>query len=145
MSKFVIAVDEDVEMIDGEQYNTVEEAKTVATKILKELRDGKSKFPDDYEDYEDLVCGYLNVEDKHIDTLTILEINQASFPDFGYMIFDGLEDYSISEGNPDEEWPEATNKEVDELNDLVSNWMKNKGYTPNWYNIGKSYLVGTEG
>jgi len=142
MSKFVIAVDEDVEMIDGEQYNTVEEAKTVATKILKELRDGKSKFPDDYED---LVCGYLNVEDEHIDTLTILEINQASFPDFGYMIFDGLEDYSISEGNPDEEWPEATNKEVDELNDLVSNWMKNKGYTPNWYNIGKSYLVSTEG
>jgi len=142
MSKFVIAVDEDVEMIDGEQYNTVEEAKAVATKILKELHDDSSKTIDDYDDE---ISGCLCDGDERVDTLTVLEITQASFPDFGYMIFDGLEDYSISEGNPDEEWPEATNKEVDELNDLVSNWMKNKGYTPNWYNIGKSYLVGTEG
>ena len=142
MSKFVIAVDEDVEMIDGEQYDTVEEAKVVATKILKELHDDSSKTIDDFEDE---VCGYLDDEDETVDNLTVLEITPACFPDFGDMIFDGLADYSISEGNIDEEYPEATNKEVDELNDLVSNWMKNKGYTPNWYNIGKSYLVGTEG
>ena len=142
MSKFVIALYEDVEMIDGEQYDTVEEAKAVATKILKELHDDTSKTIDDFEDE---VCGYLDDEDETADNLTILEITPACFPDFGYMILDGLEDYSISEGNPDEDWPEATNKEVDELNDLVSNWMKNKGYTPNWYNIEKSYLVGTEG
>ena len=142
MIKFVIAVDEDVEMIDGEQYDTVEEAKVVATKILKELHDDSSKTIDDFEDE---VCGYLDDEDETVDNLTVLEITPACFPDFGDMIFDGLADYSISEGNIDEEYPEATNKEVDELNDLVSNWMKNKGYTPNWYNIGKSYLVGTEG
>lgn len=142
MSKFVIAVDEDVEMIDGEQYDTVEEAKVIATKILKELHDDSSKTIDDFEDE---VCGYLDDEDETVDNLTVLEITPACFPDFGDMIFDGLADYSISEGNIDEEYPEATNKEVDELNDLVSNWMKNKGYTPNWYNIGKSYLVGTEG
>ena len=141
MSKFVIAVDEDVEMIDGEQYNTVEEAKAVATEILKELHDDSSKTIDDYDDE---ISGRLCDEDERIDTLMVLEITPASFPDFGYMIFDGLENYSIDEGNPDEDWPEAPNKDVDELSVLVANWMISKGYTPNWYNIVKSCLVGME-
>lgn len=138
MSKFVIALTDDVEILDGEQYDTVEEAKAVAAKILKELHDDSSKTIDDYDDE---ISGRLYDEDERIDTLTVLEITSASFPDFGYMIFDGLEDYSISEGNPDEAWPGATNKDSDELNDLVSVWMKDKGYNPNWYNIGETYLV----
>lgn len=141
MSKFVIALYEDVEMIDGEQYDTVEEAKAVATKILKELHDDTSKTIDDFEDE---VCGYLDDEDETVDNLTILEITPACSPDFGYMILDGLEDYSISEGNIDEEYPEATNKEQEELNELVTKWMTDKGYTPNWYNIESSYLVTAE-
>ena len=139
MSKYVIALNEDVEILDGEQYDTLDAAKGVATTILKQLNSDTSKTIDDYEDE---VCGYLDDEDEIIENLTILEINPACFPDFGYMIFDGLADYSISEGNIDEDYPEATNKEQDELNELVTKWMTDKGYTPNWYNIGETYLVG---
>lgn len=141
MSKFVIALYEDAGMIDGEQYDTLEEANSVAVKILKELQDDTSKNIDDYDDE---ISGNLCDENEDIDTLTVLEVTPAVFPNFGYMVFDGLENYGISEGNPDEEWPEATNKDVDELNELVANWMRNKGYTPNWYNIGKTYLVSVE-
>jgi len=139
MSKFVIALYEDVEILDGEQYDTLDDAKGVATSILKQLSSDTSKTIDDFEDE---VCGYLDDEDETVDNLTILEITPACFPDFGYMVFDGLADYSISEGNIDEEYPEATNKEQEELNELVTKWMTDKGYTPNWYNIGETYLVG---
>jgi len=145
MSKFIIAVDEDVEMIDGKQYDTLEEAKTVAARVLKRLQDDNYKTIAEISEYDDEISGRLYDEDEHIDKLVVLEINPATLPDFGYMIFDGLEDYSISEGNPDEEWPGATIKDVDELNDLVSAWMKDKGYNPNWYNIGETYLVSAEG
>jgi len=139
MSKYVIALADDVEILDGEQYDTLDDAKDVATAILKQLSSDTSKTIDDFEDE---VCGYLDDEDETVDNLTILEITPACFPDFGYMIFDGLEDYSISEGNIDEEYPEATNKEQEELNELVTKWMTDKGYTPNWYNVGETYLVG---
>jgi len=109
MSKFVIALYEDVEILDGEQYDTLDDAKGVATSILKQLSSDTSKTLDDYED---LVCGYLADEDETVDSLTILEITPACFPDFGDMIFDGLADYSISEGNIDEEYPEATGKQL---------------------------------
>lgn len=142
MSKFVIALDEDVEILDGEQYDTLDDAKGVATTILKQL---SSDTPKTIDDFEDEVCGYLDDKDETVDNLMILEITPACFPDFGDMILDGLENYSISEGNPDEDWPGATNKDVNELNELVANWMRSKGYTPNWYNIVKSCLVGTEG
>lgn len=138
MSKFVIALNEDVEMLDGEQYDTLEQAKSVATNILKQLH-GDS--PSSLDDFEDEVCGYLDDEDDRIDTLTILEVTPAVFPDFGYMIFDGLEDYSMDEGNPDDEYPDATNKEQEELNTLVTKWLTNKGYTPNWFNVEYSYQV----
>ncbi|MDN6524711.1 MAG: hypothetical protein L0K88_05125 [Lactiplantibacillus plantarum] len=138
MSKFVIALNEDVEMLDGEQYDTLEQAKSVATNILKQLH-GNS--PSSLDDFEDEVCGYLDDEEYPIDDLTILEVNPAVFPDFGYMIFDGLENYSIEDGNPDDEWPEATNKEQTELNELVAKWLTDKGYTPNWYNEVNSYQV----
>lgn len=137
MSKFVIVLNEDAE-INGEQYDTLEEAKSVATKILKQLHDDSSKSIDDFED---VVCGFLDDEEDSIDYLTILEITPAVFPDFGYMIFDGLEDYSMNEGNPDDEWPEATNEDQNELNELVSKWLTDKGYTPNWFNEVNSYLV----
>jgi len=139
MSKYVIALADDVEILDGEQYDTLDDAKDVATAILKQLSSDTSKTIDDFEDE---VCGYLDDEDEIIENLTILEINPACFPDFGYMILDGLADYSISEGNIDEEYPEATSKEQEELNELVTKWMTDKGYTPNWYNIGETYLVG---
>lgn len=141
MSKYVIALTDDVEILDGEQYDTLEEAKSVATSILKQL---SSDTPKNLDDYEDLVCGYLADEDETVDSLTILEITPACFPDFGDMIFDGLADYSISEGNIDEEYPEATNKEQDELNELVTKWMTDKGYTPNWYIVEKLCLVELE-
>jgi len=60
------------------------------------------------------------------------------------MIFDGLSEYSISEGNIDEEYPKTTNKEQDELNELVTKWMTDKGYTPNWYIVEKPCLVELE-
>lgn len=137
MSKFVIVLNEDAE-IDGEQYDTLEEAKSVATNILKQLHGDN---PRSLDDFEDEVCGYLDDEEDPIDNLTILEVNHAVFPDFGYMIFDGLEDYSMNEGNPDDEYPDATNKEQDELNTLVTKWLTNKGYTPNWFNVEHSYQV----
>ena len=89
MSKYVIALNEDVEILDGEQYDTLEEAKDVATKILKQINSEESKSLDDFEDE---VCGYLYDEDEIVDNLTILEITPACFPDFGYMIFGGLAD-----------------------------------------------------
>lgn len=141
MSKYVIALTDDVEILDGEQYDTLEEAKSVATSILKQL---SSDTPKTLDDYEYLVCGYLADKDETVDSLTILEITPACFPDFGYMIFDGLADYSISEGNIDEEYPEATNKEQDELNELVTKWMTDKGYTPNWYIVENLCLVELE-
>lgn len=137
MSKFVIVLNEDAE-IDGEQYDTLEEAKSVATNILNQLNGDSSSSLDDFEDE---VCGYLDNEEDSIDNLTILEVTPAVFPDFGYMIFDGLEDYSMNEGNPDDEYPDATNKEQEELNNLVTKWLTDKGYTPNWYNLVHSYLV----
>jgi len=139
MSKYIIALNEDVEILDGEQYDTLDVAKGVATTILKQLNSDTSKTIDDFEDE---VCGYLYYYAEIVDNLTILEITPACFPDFGYMILDGLADYSISEGNIDEEYPEATSKEQEELNELVTKWMTEKGYTPNWYNIGETYLVG---
>lgn len=139
MSKYVIALNEDVEILDGEQYDTLDAAKIAATTILKQLNSDTSKTIDDFEDE---VCGYLYDDAETVDDLTILEITPACFPDFGYIIFDGLEEYSISEGNIDEEYPEATSKEQEELNELVTKWMTEKGYTPNWYNIGETYLVG---
>jgi len=139
MSKYVIALNEDVEILDGEQYDTLDAAKGAATTILKQLNSDTSKTIDDFEDE---VCGYLYDDAEIVDNLTILEITPACFPDFGYMILDGLADYSISEGNIDEEYPEATSKEQEELNELVTKWMTEKGYTPNWYNIGETYLVG---
>lgn len=141
MSKFVIALTDDVEILDGEQYDTLEEAKGVATKILKQMN---SDEPTSLDDFEDEVCGYLNDEDETADSLTILEITPACFPDFGDMIFDGLADYGISEGNIDEEYPEATNKEQDELNELVTKWMTDKGYIPNWYIVENLCLVELE-
>lgn len=138
MSKFVIALDEDVEMLDGEQYDTLEEAKSVATNILNQLHGDSSSSLDDFADE---VCGYLDDEDDRINTLTILEVTPAVFPGFGYMIFDDLEDYSINEGNPDDEYPDATNKEREELNNLVTKWLTDKGYTPNWFNVEHSYQV----
>lgn len=138
MSKFVIVLNDDVEMLDGEQYDSLNEAKSVATKILKQLH-GDS--PRSLDDFEDEVCGNLYDDEDPIDDLTILEINPAVFPDFGYMIFDGLEDYSMNEGNPDDDYPNATNKEQDELNKLVAKWLTDKGYTPNWFNIEHSYQV----
>lgn len=141
MSKYVIALNEDVEFLDGEQYDTLEEAKGVATEILKQLISDTSK---NIDDFEDKVCGYLDDEEKIIDNLTILEINPAGFPDLGDIIFDGLADYSISEGNIDEEYPEATIKEQDELNELVTKWLTDKGYTPNWYNTESVCLVELE-
>ena len=137
MSKFVIVLNEDAE-IDGEQYDTLEEAKSVATNILNQLNGNSSSSLDDFEDE---VCGYLDDEEDSIDNLTILEVTPAVFPDFGYMIFDGLEDYSMDEGNPDDEYPDATNKEQEELNTLVAKWLTNKGYTPNWFNVEHSYQV----
>jgi len=141
MSKYVIALNEDVEFLDGEQYDTLEEAKGVATEILKQLISDTFK---NIDDFEDKVCGYLDGEEKIIDNLTILEVNPACFPDFGDIIFDGLADYSISEGNIDEEYPEATIKEQDELNELVTKWLTDKGYTPNWYNTESVCLVELE-
>jgi len=137
MSKFVIVLNEDAE-IGGEQYDTLEEAKSVATNILNQLNGNSSSSLDDFEDE---VCGYLDDEEDSIDNLTILEVTPAVFPDFGYMIFDGLEDYSMDEGNPDDEYPDATNKEQEELNTLVTKWLTNKGYTPNWFNVEHSYQV----
>jgi len=137
MSKFVIVLNEDAE-IGGEQYDTLEEAKSVATNILNQLNGNSSSSLDDFEDE---VCGYLDDEEDSIDNLTILEVTPAVFPDFGYMIFDGLEDYSMDEGNPDDEYPDATNKEQEELNTLVAKWLTNKGYTPNWFNVEHSYQV----
>jgi len=137
MRKFVIVLNEDAE-IDGEQYDTLEEAKSVATNILNQLNGNSSSSLDDFEDE---VCGYLDDEEDSIDNLTILEVTPAVFPDFGYMIFDGLEDYSMDEGNPDDEYPDATNKEQEELNTLVAKWLTNKGYTPNWFNVEHSYQV----
>lgn len=58
MSKFVIVLNEDAE-INGEQYDTLEEAKSVATKILRQLHDDSSKNIDDFEDE---VCGFLDDE-----------------------------------------------------------------------------------
>lgn len=136
MSKFIITTYKDVEILVGNKYNTLEEAKQVATEILKQLKNDKSKSINDFPD-EVFCMGYKGP----VDNLIILEITPACFPDFGYMIFDGLADYSISEGNPDEEYPEATIKEQDELNELVTKWMTDKGYTPNWYNVEHSYLV----
>lgn len=141
MSKYVIALNEDVEFLDGEQYDTLEEAKGVATEILKQLISDTFK---NIDDFEDKVCGSLDGEEKIIDNLIILEITPACFPDFGDMIFDGLADYSISEGNPDEEYPEATIKEQDELNELVTKWLTDKGYTPSWYNTESVCLVELE-
>ncbi|WAE46390.1 hypothetical protein OUY26_12935 (plasmid) [Levilactobacillus brevis] len=137
MSKFVIVLNEDAE-IDGEQYDTLEEAKSVATNILKQLHGDSPKSLDDFEDE---VCGHLYDEKDSVDSLTILEVTPAVFPDFGFMIFNGLEDYSMDEGNPDDEWPEITNKDQDELNGLVAKWLTDKGYTPNWYNVVHSYQV----
>lgn len=137
MSKFVIVLNEDAE-IDGEQYDTLEEAKSVATNILNQLHGDSSSSLDDFEDE---VCGHLYDEKDSVDSLTILEVTPAVFPDFGYMIFDGLEDYSMDEGNPDDEYPDATNKEQEELNTLVTKWLTNKGYTPNWFNVEHSYQV----
>lgn len=137
MSKFVIVLNEDAE-IGGEQYDTLEEAKSVATNILNQLNGNSSSSLDDFEDE---VCGFLDDEEDSIDNLTILEVTPAVFPDFGYMIFDGLEDYSMDEGNPDDEYPDATNKEQEELNTLVAKWLTNKGYTPNWFNVEHSYQV----
>lgn len=137
MSKFVIALDDNAE-INGEQYGTLEEAKSVATNILKQLH-GDS--PRSLDDFEDEVCGHLYDEKDSVDSLTILEVTPAVFPNFGYMIFDGLEDYSMDEGNPDDEYPDATNKEQEELNNLVAKWLTNKGYTPNWVNVEHSYQV----
>jgi len=137
MSKFVIVLNEDAE-IGGEQYDTLEEAKSVATNILNQLNGNSSSSLDDFEDE---VCGYLDDEEDSIDNLTILEVTPAVFPDFGYMIFDGLEDYSMDEGNPDDEYPDATNKEQEELNTLVTKWLTNKGYTAYWFNVEHSYQV----
>jgi len=139
MSKYVIALNEDVEILDSKQYDMLEEARQVATEILKQLKNDKSKSISDFSD-EVFCMGYKGP----VDNLIILEITPACFPDFGYMIFDGLGDYSISEGNPDEEYPEVTIKEQDELNELVTKWMTNKGYTPNWYNVEQTCLVELE-
>jgi len=57
MSKYVIALNEDVEILDGEQYGTLEEAKSVATAILEQLNSDTSKA---IGDFEDRVCGYLD-------------------------------------------------------------------------------------
>lgn len=75
MSKYVIALTDDVEILDGEQYDTLDDAKGVATSILKQLSSDTSKTLDDYED---LVCEYLADEDETVDSLTILEITPAS-------------------------------------------------------------------
>jgi len=142
MSKYVIALTDDVEILDGEQYDTLEEAKSVATAILEQLNSDTSKTIDDFEDR---VCGYLDEEDEIIDNLTILEINPACLPDFGDMIFEGLEDYCVSEGDLDENYPEGvTSEELVELNGLATKWLTDKGYTPSWYDTESVCLVELE-
>lgn len=142
MSKFIITTYKDVEILVGEQHDTLEEAKGVATAILKQLISDTSKTIDDFEDE---VCGYLDDEDEIIDNLTILEINLACFPDFGDMIFEGLADYCVSEGDLDENYPEGvTSEELVELNELVTKWLTDKGYTPSWYNTEYVCLVELE-
>lgn len=141
MSKFIIALNEDVETLDSEQYDTLKDAKDVAIAILKELQKSNSKDPTYYEDE---VSGYLDDEDNPIDDLTILEVTPASLPDFGYMIFDNLDDWRMSEGGQEDYLDGVTDKESNELNELVTSWMKSKGYTPNWFNIEKTYLVSLE-
>ncbi|ATU71365.1 hypothetical protein CT113_14030 [Levilactobacillus brevis] len=98
MSKFAIVLNDDVEMLNGEQYDTLKEAKSVATNILKQLHGDNSRSLDDFEDE---VCGNLYDEKDSVDSLTVLKVTPAVFPDFGFMIFNGLEDYSMDEGNPE--------------------------------------------
>ena len=141
MSKFIIALNEDVEMLGSEQYDTFKDAKDVAIEILKELKKSNSKYPTYYEDE---VSGYLDDDDNHIDDLTILEVTPDSLPDFGYWIFDNLDDWCMSEGGPEDYLDGVTDKESNELNELVTSWMKSKGYTPNWFNTVKTYLVSLE-
>jgi len=101
MSKYVIALADDVEILDGEQYDTLDDAKDVATAILKQLSSDTSKTIDDFEDE---VCGYLDDEDETVDNLTILEITPACFPDFGYMILLFCSDRVTRELNNKELW-----------------------------------------
>lgn len=141
MSKFIIALNEDVETLDSEQYDTLKDAKDVAIAILKELQKSNSKDPTYYEDE---VSGYLDDEDNPIDDLTILEVTPASLPDLGYWIFDSLDDWCMSEGGQEDYLDGVTSKESNELNELVTSWLTSKGYTPNWFNTVKTYLVSLE-
>ncbi|ETF12895.1 hypothetical protein N654_0643 [Lactiplantibacillus plantarum 4_3] len=141
MSKFIIALNEDVETLGSKQYDTLEEAKSVAAEILKELHSNIFKIPNGFEDK---VSGYLDEYGAPFYTLTILEATPATLPNLGDMILNGLDDWRIDEGGLGDWLDDVTNKEIDELNNLATNWIKSKGYMPNWFNIGKSYLVSLE-
>lgn len=131
MKKYFITLNEDTEILDTQSYDSLEEAKTVANDILNgDVLDEDS--------IEDLVAGYM--EDYELDKLFIQEAVPATFPDMGEMVADQLDDWAISEGAEDYLEP-MLNKDVDELNNMITSWLLKKGYKPNWYNISECYPV----
>ncbi|QHM64723.1 hypothetical protein [Pediococcus pentosaceus] len=149
MSEFIIALNEFVKKIGNKQYktlekyNTLEQSKKAATEILKKLHDDSSKS---YKDFGVFPC-YL-LDDEPVTNLAIIEVTPALLPDFGDMIFENLDKWSSSECGmydwPDDWLDGVKDKKVNELNKLVTNFMKTNGYIPNWFNIKNSYLVSLE-
>lgn len=149
MSKFIISLDEFVEKIGNKQYetlkkyNTLEQAKKAATEILEKLYDDSYKS---YKDFGVLPC-YL-LDGYPIVNLAILEVTPALLPDLGDMILENLDKWSSNEcGMYDwiDDWLDGVkDKKVNELNKLVTNFMKANGYIPNWFNVKNSYLVSLE-
>ncbi|AFU63170.1 hypothetical protein 8014-B2_00103 [Lactobacillus phage ATCC 8014-B2] len=131
MKKYFITFDEDPGIIDTQSYESLEEAKAVANKIL-------NGGVLDEESIEDLVADYEG--GYELDKLFIQEAIPATFPDMGEMVADQLDDWAISEGTEDYLEP-ILNKDVDELNTMITSWLLKKGYKPNWYNILECYPV----
>ena len=141
MSKFIIALNEDVKTLDSKQYGTLEEAKSVATKFLEKLHNDIFTIPDGFED---CVSGYSDEDGTPVDILTILEVTSVALPQLGDIIFNSLDKWRIAENGKDDWLDYVKDKELDELNKLVTSWLSKHGYTPNWFNVKKSYLVSLE-
>lgn len=136
MKTYFITFDGEAERFDGEEYDSLSGAKEEAIGILNRIHQEKSNEALD----DDIICGYTDDNDGLVDHLVIVEAISASLPDMGEMVADQLDDWAISEGEEDYLEP-MLNKDVDELNTMITSWLLKKGYKPNWYNVLNTFTV----
>ena len=146
---YTLSLTNNPEYIYTEGYDSFEEAKDVAFKLMKAsqskypskainqlVSDHKIKGNSPY--YEDYISGVNDDYDEifPIKSLYIIESEYAEVPDdLGSYVIEYLRDWAWDEGgeNGEDYLDDVSDIDRQRLNDYLEHWFK-KRYAPNWFN-----------